>query len=63
MKTKERPRTPLDDMLDSQMELLYNIQEYKKSTEYSTINMNMVNICKELNAMRIKEITKETIEQ
>lgn len=57
MEIKERPRTALDDMLEKQMDLLYNIQNYKGMSEYSTINMNMVTICKELNNLRIKEMT------
>ena len=59
MKPKERPQTPLDAMLNTQMELLYNIQDFKQRPEYKTINMNMVTICKELNNLRIKEITSD----
>jgi hypothetical protein len=62
MKPKERPQTALDVMLDAMMELLYNIQDYKQKPEYKTINMNMVTICKELNNLRIKEITKDESE-
>jgi hypothetical protein len=60
--TKERPQTALDAMLDAMMELLYNIQDYKQKPEYKTINMNMVTICKELNNLRIKEITNDESE-
>jgi len=59
MKPKERPQTPLDVMLETQMELLYNIQDFKQKPEYKTINMNMVTICKELNNLRIKEISND----
>jgi len=59
MKLKERPLTALDGMLSQQMELLFNIQDYKNSPGYKTINMNMVTICKELNNLRVKEITRE----
>jgi hypothetical protein len=62
MKPKERPQTALDAMLDAMMELLYNIQDYKQKPEYKTINMNMVTICKELNNLRIKEITNDESE-
>ncbi len=57
--TKERPKTTLDTMLDMQMDLLYAIQQFKEADEYKTINMNMVTICKELNNLRIKQITDE----
>ena len=56
---KERPGTALDEMLKQQMQLLYNIQEYVQASEYKTINMSMITICKELNNLRIKEVTKE----
>ena len=59
MKPKERPQTPIDAMLETQMELLYNIQDFRQKPEYKTINMNMVTICKELNNLRIKDITDE----
>ncbi len=58
--TKERPRTTLDKMLELQMDLLYTIQQFKEADEYKTINMNMVSICKELNNLRIKQITDDT---
>lgn len=59
MKPKERPETALDAMLKQQLELLYNMQDFKETTEYKAINMSMVTICKELNTLRIKEITNE----
>ena len=59
MKPKERPQTVIDEMLETQMELLYNIQDFRQKAEYKTINMNMVTICKELNNLRIKDITDE----
>ena len=59
MKPKERPQTPIDAMLEVQMELLYNIEDFRQKPEYKTINMNMVTICKELNNLRIKDITDE----
>jgi hypothetical protein len=49
--------TTLDKMYENQMTILQDFQQYKDSEQYSLINSQLVTVCKELNVMRIKEIT------
>lgn len=56
----KRPETDIDLMLDTQLDVLYMMKKYKDKPEYQTIKSRLVEICKDLNVMRLKEITEET---
>lgn len=52
-----REETPLDKMYENQMQILKDFQAYKDSDQYTLVNQQLVTVCKELNVMRIKDIT------
>lgn len=52
-------KTELDTMYETQMDLLKKLQTYKDRDSFNVINQHMKTICKELNTMRINEITGE----
>ena len=56
---KQREESTADTLLEDAKNLLEGIQEFKSKKEYSTINMNLKTVCKELNELVIKGITKE----
>lgn len=57
---KQPPATPSRHIYESVLEIMTNLKKHYSNTgEFKTIMMNLGNVAKEINNIRIKEITGE----
>lgn len=58
--TTEKKFNTSEDLQNAVLNIMYTMKEkYNKYPEYKTIMMNLTTVSKELNSIRIKEITGE----